>query len=201
MSIRYLIKFRVSRKKLRFLAVLGRLRYRPDPAKLFKTILIACKEQKRKENMEENKEKLIPIIVRIPKYKKEMLQKLASKQGRYEADVIRSGLEKELNIQIYKDNLDFIIKELDKMLDAKLKPFISSQRKINAKYLRTAAINTYLNGEIIAKLFGDDMHKEFIQMLTNARKKANYYINHDTEDMTKKDLFDFYTIGELYRNE
>ena len=45
------------------------------------------------------------------------------------------------------------------------------------------------------------MHKNFTQMLNNARKKANYYINHDTENMTKKDLYDFYTIGEMYRNE
>lgn len=153
--------------------------------------------------MQDNKEKdkLVTIIVRIPKYKKEMLEKLASKQGKYEADIIRNGLEKELNIQMYKDNLDFIIKELDKMLDAKLKPFVASQRKLNAKYLRTTAINTYLTGEILNKLFGDEMHKQFIELLSKARSKANYYINHDTENMSKQDLYDFYTIGELYRNE
>ena len=147
------------------------------------------------------KEKLVPIIVRLSKEKKEILEKLASKQRRFESDIIRSGIEKELNIQMYKDSLDSIIKELDCMLDEKLKPFIASQRKINAKYLRTTVINTYLNGEIMSKLFGDDMHKEFIQMLNDARKKANYYISRDTEEMTKKDLFDFYTIGEIYRNE
>lgn len=152
-----------------------------------------------KEQKEENE--LVPIIVRIPKYKKEMLEKLSSKQGRYEADIIRSGIDKELNLQIYKDNLDFIIKELDSMIDAKLNPFIKSQRKINAKHLRTSAINTYLQGEVLYRLLGDDMHKQFTEMLTNARKKANYYINHDTENMTKKDLYDFYTIGEMYRNE
>ena len=97
--------------------------------------------------------------------------------------------------------MDFIVKELDRMIDEKLKPFISSQRKTNAKYLRTTAINTYLTGEIMSKLFGDDMHKEFIKMLTDARKKANYYISRDTEGMTKKDLYDFYEIGEPYRNE
>lgn len=151
--------------------------------------------------MEANKEKMVTIVVRIPKYKKEMLEKLASKQGKYESDIIRSGIEKELNIQMYKDNLDFIIKELDKMLDAKLKPFIASQRKLNAKYLRTTAINTYLSGEILSKLLGDDMHKQFVELLSKARNKANYYINHDTENMSKQDLYDFYTIGEPYRNE
>lgn len=152
-----------------------------------------------KEQKEE--EKLVPIIVRIPKYKKDMLEKLATKQGKYEADVIRSGIDKELDIQMYKDNLDFIIKELDNMIDAKLDPFIKSQRKINAKHLRTSAINTYLAGEVLHRLLGDDMHKNFTQMLKNARKKANYYINRDTENMSKQDLYDFYTIGEMYRNE
>ena len=148
-----------------------------------------------------DKEKLVPIIVRLPKEKKEMLEKLASKQRRFESDIIRSGIEKELNIQMYNDNLDFIVKQLDKILDAKLSPFIKSQRKLNAKYLRTSAINTYLLGEFFDKILGDDMHKNFIKMLNNARNKANYYISRDTENMTKEDLYDFYTIGEIYRNE
>lgn len=148
-----------------------------------------------------DKEKLVPIIVRLPKEKKEMLKKLASKQGRFESDIIRSGIEKELNIQMYNDNLDFIVKQLDRILDAKLSPFIKSQRKLNAKYLRTSAINTYLLGEFFDKILGDDMHKNFIKMLNNARNKANYYISRDTENMTKEDLYDFYTIGEIYRNE
>ena len=150
---------------------------------------------------QKEKEKLIPIIVRIPKYKKDMLEKLATKQGIYEADVIRNGIDKELDIQMYKDNMDFIIKELDNMIDAKLYPFIKTQRKINAKNLRTSAINTYLTGEVLHRLLGDEMHKDFIQMLNNARKKANYYINRDTDNMSKQDLYDFYTIGEMYRNE
>lgn len=150
---------------------------------------------------QKEKEKLIPIIVRIPKYKKDMLEKIATKQGIYEADVIRNGIDKELDIQMYEDNMDFIIKELDNMIDAKLDPFIKTQRKINAKNLRTSAINTYLTGEVLHRLLGDEMHKDFIQMLNNARKKANYYINRDTENMSKQDLYDFYTIGEMYRNE
>lgn len=102
---------------------------------------------------------------------------------------------------MYNDNLDFIVKQLDSIVDAKLTPFIKSQRKLTAKYLRTSAINTYLLGEFFDKILGDDMHKNFIKMLNNARNKANYYISRDTENMTKEDLYDFYTIGEIYRNE
>lgn len=153
-------------------------------------------------NNKNKNEKLVKIAVNIPKYKKEMLIKIVEKSSYNNiSELVRAGIDKELNIQMYKDNLDFIIKELDRMIDEKLKPFISSQRKINAKYLRTTAINTYLSGEIMAKIFGDNMHKTFIEMLTKARKKANYYISRDADDMSKKDLYDFYTIGEPYRNE
>ena len=147
-------------------------------------------------------EKLTRVTINIPEYKKEMIQKVVEKSSYNNvSELVRAGIDKELSIQMYKDNLDFIIKELDKIIDAKLNPFIKSQRKLNAKYLRTSAINTYLLGELLDKLLGDDMHKQFINMLTNARNKANYYISRDTENMTKKDLYDFYTIGEIYRNE
>lgn len=151
--------------------------------------------------MKEKKEKLTTVVVRISKDKKEEITKVAATQGKCEADVIRNGIEKELNIQRYKDNLDVIIKELDRIIDAKLDPFIKSQRKINAKYLRTSTINTYLQGEVLSRLFGDDMHKDFVKMLSKARDKANYYITHDVERIDKKDLYDFYEIGEIYRDE
>lgn len=153
------------------------------------------------ENKKES-EKLVRVTINIPEYKKEMITKIVEKSSYNNvSEFVRAGIDKELNIQMYKDSLDFIVKELDRMLDEKLKPFIASQRKINAKYLRTTAINTYLQGEVMCQLLGDDMHKKFIQMLSDARKKANYYISHDTENMSKKDLYDFYTIGEPYRNE
>ena len=141
-------------------------------------------------------EKLEKLTIRISKSKKEMLKKMVEKSSYNSlSEIARAGIEKELNVEMYKESLDFIVKALDQMLDEKLKPFIASQRKINAKYLRTSVINT------MYKLLGDDMHKEFINMLNNARKKANYYISRDTEKMNKQDLYDFYTIGELYRNE
>ena len=153
------------------------------------------------ENKKAN-EKLEKLTIRISKNKKEMLKKMVEKSSYNSiSELARAGIDKELNIGMYKENLDFIIKALDQMLDEKLKPFIASQRKLNAKYLRTSVINTYLQGEVMNKLLGDNMHKDFIKMLNEARKKANYYISRDTESMSKQDLYDFYTIGELYRNE
>ncbi len=149
-----------------------------------------------------SEEELVRIVVKIPKFKKEMITKIVEKSSYNTAsDLIRAGIDKEINLQIYKDNLDFIIKELDRLIEAKLDPFIKSQRKINAKNLRTNAINTYLVGEVFSKILGDDMHKDFLDILSNARKKANYFVNKDTSEMTEKDLYDFYSIGEIYRNE
>ena len=149
-----------------------------------------------------NEEKLVKLTIRIPKYKKEMMQKIIEKSSYNSfSELVRAGIDKELNLQIYRDNLDFIIKELDKIIDVKLDPFIKSQRKINVKNLRTNAINTYLLGETFSRLLGDDMHKDFLKILSMARKKANYFVNKDTAGLTEQDLYDFYYIGEPYRNE
>lgn len=149
-----------------------------------------------------SEEELERIVVKIPKYKKDMIQKIVEKSSYNTlSDLVRAGIDKELNLQIYKDNMDVIIKEIDKIIDAKLDPFIKSQRKINVKNLRTNAINTYLIGEVFSKILGDQMHKEFLKILSLARKKANYFVNKDTSGIAEKDLYDFYYIGDPYRNE
>ncbi len=149
-----------------------------------------------------NEEELIKLTVRVPKFKRDMMVKIVEKSSYNTlSELVRAGIDKELNLQIYKDNLDFIIKELDRIIDAKLNPFIKSQRKINVKNLRTNAINTYLVGEVFEKILGDDMHKDFLKILSEARKKANYFVNKDTSEMQEKDLYDFYYIGDPYRNE
>ena len=152
--------------------------------------------------MKENKdEELVTMVIRIPKYKKEMIKKLAKKQERYESEIIRSAIDKELKLDLYQDNLEEIIKKILKPIEEKQNKFINSQRKINAKYLRTSAINTYLNAEIMNQLFSDDFNEKFRKMLKKARKKANCYVSKDTTNMEWEDLFEFYNIGDIYRDE
>lgn len=40
------------------------------------------------------------------------------------------------------------------------------------KFLRTMAIGTYLNSEVMKKLLGDEHYERFNKMLKNARKKS-----------------------------
>lgn len=46
------------------------------------------------------------MVIRIPRYKKEMIKSIAKNQGRYEADIIRSGIDKKLNLDLYQDKMD-----------------------------------------------------------------------------------------------
>lgn len=103
--------------------------------------------------MKENKdEELVTMVIRIPRYKKEMIKNIAKSQGRYEADIIRSGIDKELNLDLYQDKMEELIKEILKPIEEKLNRFLSSQQKINAKFLRTTVISTYLNSEVMNNL-------------------------------------------------
>lgn len=152
------------------------------------------------------KEKLLPVVVRISQENKNKIKELAERQGKTEADIMREGIERIININMYKNDLDYISNKIRESISIDLKKFYKSQRKMQAKLLRTEVINTYLNNEMWKKLLEDVDNQIFRQMLWSARKKANYYIKRDDESAKDIDLFDFYdiagAIGDLkYRNE
>lgn len=157
--------------------------------------------------MEKNKkEKLVPVVVRISEEKKNKIKKLSEKQGKTEADIIREGIDKIININMYKSDLDYISNKIKEAINIDLKKFYKSQRKMQAKLLRTEVINTYINNEICEKVLGDIYNQMFKEILWNARKKANYYINRDEESEKDIDLYNFYdiagAIGDVkYRDE
>ena len=117
------------------------------------------------------------------------------------SELIRAGIEKELNLQMYKDNMEAILQEIDKCLNYKLDGFIKSQRKLFANNVRISALNTYVMGEVMKRIMGDELHKEYVEILKSAREKANYFVNRKVEDISKEELIDFYNIGGIYRNE
>lgn len=142
------------------------------------------------------------FLLRLSKEQKEKIFNIVEKSSYNNAsELIRAGIEKEINLQIYKDNMDVIIKELSKLIDVKLDGFIKSQRKLNANNVRISALNTYLMGEVMSRIMGDELHKTFIQMLESGRVKANYFVSRNVEDISKEELYDFYNIGKVYRNE
>ena len=60
------------------------------------------------------------MVIRILKYKKEMIKNIARNQGKQEAYIIRSGIDKELNIDLYQDNLEELIKKVLKPIEEKI---------------------------------------------------------------------------------
>ena len=151
---------------------------------------------------EENKEELVRMFVKVPKSKREMIYNVVAKSSYANAsELIRAGIDKELNLQIYKDNLEVIIQELSKIIDYKLDGFIKSQRKLYANNVRISALNTYVMGELMSRIMGDDLHKEFKKILDSGRIKANYFVSRNAEEISKEELLDFYSIGKVYRNE
>lgn len=149
-----------------------------------------------------DKEEYVKMVVEIPKSKKEMIYNVVAKSSYSTAsDLIRAGIDKELNLQLYKDNLETILQEIDKCIGYKLDGFIKSQRKLYANNVRISAINTYALGEVLKRILGDELHKEYIEILKSAREKSNYFVSRKVEDVSKEELIDFYNIGGIYRNE
>lgn len=153
--------------------------------------------------MEKKKEqKTEMLLLRLTKEQKEKIFNVVEKSSYTSAsDLIRAGIEKELNLQMYKDNLEVILQEISKCIDYKLEGFIKSQRKLYANNVRISALNTYVMGEVMKRIMGDELHKEYVEILKSAREKANYFVNRKVEDISKEELMDFYNIGGIYRNE
>lgn len=142
------------------------------------------------------------ILLRLTKEQKEKIFNIVEKSSYTSAsDLIRAGIEKEINLQMYKDNMDAILQEIDKCIDYKLDGFIKSQRKLYANNVRISALNTYVMGEVMKRIMGDELHKEYVEILKSAREKANYFVNRKVEDISKEELIAFYNIGGIYRNE
>ena len=142
------------------------------------------------------------FLLRLTKEQKEKICKVVQKSSYNNAsELIRAGIEKELNIQMNKDNMDFITKELSRLLDIKLDYFIKSQLKINSNSTRVSALNTYILGELINLLTGDDLYQKFLDILDKARQKANYFVDRNTDEISKEELLNFYNIGKVYKDE
>ena len=142
------------------------------------------------------------ILLRLTKEQKKKIFNIVEKSSYSSAsDLIRAGIEKEINLQIYKDNMNEILQQIDKCIDYKLDGFIKSQRKMYANNVRISALNTYVMGEVVKRLMGDEFHNEYVKILKSAREKANYFVNRKVEDISKEELLDFYNIGGIYRNE
>ena len=63
------------------------------------------------------------------------------------------------------------------------------------------ALNTYIMGEVMNRILGDELYEEYKKIINKGRVKANYYVTRDTKDMSKEELYEFYNIGDVYRNE
>lgn len=148
------------------------------------------------------KEELVRLVVKVPKSEKEIIKKIVEKTSYNNvSELIRAGIEKEINLQMYKDNLEVILQEIDKCINYKLDGFIKSQRKLYANNVRISALNTYVMGEVMRRIMGDELHNEYIKIIQSGREKANYFVNRKVEDISKDELIDFYNIGGIYRNE
>lgn len=142
------------------------------------------------------------IMLRLPKEQKEKIFKIVEKSSYNNAsELIRAGIEKELNLQMYKDNLKVITEAIDKILDKKFNDFLYSQRKLTANNVRMNALSTYIMGEVMKRIMGDELHEEFLKIIKSGRLKANYYVSRRADEMTEEELLDFYNIGNIYRKE
>lgn len=56
-------------------------------------------------------------------------------------------------------------------------------------------------GEVMKRIMGDELYKEFLKILESGRVKSNYFVSRNAQDISKEELLEFYGIGKVYKNE
>ena len=72
-----------------------------------------CKEQNKEVFLEKKKEseKLEKLTIRLSKDKKESIKRMVEKSSYNSiSELARAGIDKELNVAMYRESLDFIVK-------------------------------------------------------------------------------------------
>ncbi|WP_250277598.1 hypothetical protein [[Clostridium] colinum] len=130
------------------------------------------------------KEQLEFIGIKIPKNKKEQLEKYANKY--YNGNIsmaIREFINKGLAINSYKDEIDFLREMINEEIENSLNPYMNRLIAISSKGAIMSASSHFALGETLNKLVDPIYRKTLEQALIESKKKGYAYITSKDENL------------------
>lgn len=106
----------------------------------------------------------------------ETIERIANKEGKSFADVVRALCDESLKVQATTDNIDLIVEIIDERLRAILKPQIERLASISAKGAIMSSTSTFLNAQALVDLVPREKRREFMEVYESARLKGIEYI-------------------------
>ena len=135
--------------------------------------------------MKSESPKTIQITVKLPQDSYEAVQKYASKEHRTVSDIVRSFVDKGLNIKTYEEEIDLISGILRNEIEIAIKAQTNRLAGLINRLTIISAAGYYANIAIISDLIDTDRYSSFEKIESIARKKALAYANTKNVDAIK----------------
>jgi predicted DNA-binding protein len=127
-------------------------------------------------------EKTIQITVKVKESTYQSLNKYAAKSGRPLAEIVRGFIDKGMNIEGYKEEIDFIRRNIREEINAILKPRTERLIKLFLKGGIAGAAGYFLNAVALSEFVSPQRQREFEEILTRSKRLGVQYFKMPSEE-------------------
>ena len=121
-------------------------------------------------------EKAIQMTIKVSPDTYKAIQKLAAKGHENMSVVVREFIDKGLNVQGYKDDIDFITRIIRQEVRAEIGAQSNRLRQIMFKIGAISSSNYFLAVRMLADVINPSMREDFKDINTNARKLGEEFM-------------------------
>lgn len=119
---------------------------------------------------------------------KKALEKLSANTGISQSEIINIAIQEHLKIKSAKEDINFITKEIDRAVDAKLDAYHNRLFRLLAKMTKASYTSLYINGHMLSYMCNSNISQEFLKKEIEIANKKAYQILKSgflEEDVTK----------------
>ena len=133
-------------------------------------------------NISKTQEKTVQITVKVKESAYQNLVKYAAKSGRPLAEIVRGFIDKGMNIEGYREEIDFIRKNIREEINAILKPQTERLIKLFLKGGIAGTAGYFLNAAALSEFVVPERQREFEEVLTRAKKLGVQYFKMPSDE-------------------
>ena len=127
-------------------------------------------------------EKTVQITVKVKESTYQNLTKYAIKSGRPLAEIVRGFIDKGMNIEGYREEIDLIRKNIREEINAILKPQTERLIKLFLKGGIAGTAGYFLNAAALSEFVVPERQREFEDVLIRAKKLSVQYFKMPSEE-------------------
>jgi len=136
--------------------------------------------------MSKTRDKTTVLTVRVKESTYRKLQTHANKIGMNVSELTREYIQKGMNIASYKEDIDFIRKQIREELQIQLKPSIERLAKLSVKTGIVSAAGYHLAAAMLSEFVHPTRQREYSEVLAESKKHGVAYFKVSMNEMMEK---------------